>query len=74
MKRSEFLTSLAALTMFDTLNLKSLERWTKDLDHSDMMPTIFFGHGSPMNAIQENVFTKAFAKIGQEVATPHAII
>jgi len=74
MKRSEFLASIAALTMFDTLNLKSLERWTKDLDHSDMMPTIFFGHGSPMNAIQENVFTKAFAKIGQEVATPHAII
>lgn len=74
MKRTEFLASIAALTMFDTLNLKSLERWTKDLDHSDMMPTIFFGHGSPMNAIQENVFTKAFAKIGQEVATPHAII
>ena len=74
MKRSEFLTSIAALTMFDTLNLKSLERWTKDLDHSDLMPALFFGHGSPMNAIQDNVFTKTFAKIGQEIVTPQAII
>lgn len=74
MKRSEFLTSIAALTMFDTLNLKSLERWTKDLDHSDLMPALFFGHGSPMNAIQDNVFTKTFAKIGQEIVSPQAII
>ena len=27
MKRSEFLTSIAALTMFDTLNLKSLDQY-----------------------------------------------
>lgn len=60
--------------MSNTMNLKSLETWTKDLRHSEVMPTLFFGHGSPMNAIQDNLFTKTFAKIGQEIAIPHAII
>lgn len=74
MKRTDFLKSIAILTMSNTMNLKSLETWTKDLRHSDIMPTLFFGHGSPMNAIQDNLFTKTFAKIGQEIAIPHAII
>ena len=28
------------------------------------IPAIFFGHGNPMNALQSNAWTKAWAAIG----------
>jgi len=65
---------MAMMTMSNMMNLKSLHAWTKDLGHSQLMPTIFFGHGSPMNAIQDNDFTKAFKNVGHEITKPKAII
>ena len=38
------------------------------------MPTIFFGHGNPMNAIEENAFSKAWTAIGRELPRPKAIL
>ena len=38
------------------------------------MPIIFIGHGSPMNAIEDNKFTKNFWKIVEGVEKPKAII
>lgn len=38
------------------------------------MPAIFFGHGSPMNALEENDFTRAWAALGRTVPTPCAIL
>ena len=38
------------------------------------MPAIFFGHGSPMNALEDNSFTQAWAEIGQRFPTPKAIL
>jgi len=37
-------------------------------------PLLFIGHGSPMNAIEENEFTKNFNKIAKEIEKPNAII
>lgn len=41
---------------------------------SPRMPSLFFGHGNPMNAIQENAFTDAWAAIGRSLARPRAIL
>src|SRR5688500_3011303 len=38
------------------------------------MPAIFFGHGNPMNAIQQNSFTEAWSRIGRETAKPKAMV
>ncbi len=38
------------------------------------MPTIFFGHGNPMNAIQVNAYTKGWTAIGTQVPKPKAVI
>lgn len=38
------------------------------------MPVIFFGHGNPMNAIEENACTKAWAEIGRCLPRPKAIL
>ena len=31
------------------------------------LPTIFFGHGNPLNAIQQNVYTDSWAAIGKSI-------
>ncbi|MES2280826.1 MAG: 4,5-DOPA dioxygenase extradiol [Pseudomonadota bacterium] len=38
------------------------------------MPSIFVGHGSPMNAIQDNAFTRQLAQWGKSLGRPAAIL
>ena len=38
------------------------------------MPAIFFGHGNPMNAVQENSWTAAWRAIGNRIPRPRAIL
>ncbi|MBU5668449.1 4,5-DOPA dioxygenase extradiol [Peptoniphilus sp. MSJ-1] len=38
------------------------------------MPTIFIGHGSPMNAIENNVYTEKWKEIGEKIEKPKAIL
>ena len=40
----------------------------------DLMPTIFFGHGNPMNAISENAYTEGWAAIGKSIPRPRAVL
>lgn len=37
-------------------------------------PAIFVGHGSPMNAIEENEFSRTWEKIGMQLPKPKAIL
>ena len=39
-----------------------------------MMPAIFFGHGNPMNAIEQNAYTAAWSQIGNSIPRPKAIV
>ena len=41
---------------------------------SQRMPAIFFGHGNPMNALQTNVWTASWARIGQTIPRPRGIV
>lgn len=38
------------------------------------MPAVFFGHGNPMNALQKNAWTEAWAQIGETIPRPKAIV
>lgn len=38
------------------------------------MPAVFFGHGSPMNALEENRYTTAWRTFGETVPRPRAIL
>jgi 4,5-DOPA dioxygenase extradiol len=38
------------------------------------MPAIFFGHGNPMNALERNDWTTAWADIGKAVQRPGAVL
>lgn len=38
------------------------------------MPVLFIGHGSPMNAIEDNEFTREWSKITEKIGKPKLII
>ena len=44
------------------------------LSFSQRMPVLFLGHGSPMNAIEENEFVEGFRNIGKSIPKPNAIL
>lgn len=39
-----------------------------------MLPTIFFGHGNPMNALLDNQYTQGWQRIGEQMPRPKAIL
>jgi 4,5-DOPA dioxygenase extradiol len=41
---------------------------------SPRMPVVFLGHGSPMNAIDDNRWSQAWAALGLDLPTPTAIL
>lgn len=41
---------------------------------ANLLPAIFFGHGNPLNAIANNIYTHAWKQIGQNIARPRAIL
>ncbi len=56
------------------MKLNELNNLTEKFDKTDKMPALFLGHGSPMNAIEENVFVQGFRQIGKEIPMPAAIL
>jgi 4,5-DOPA dioxygenase extradiol len=38
------------------------------------MPVLFIGHGSPMNAIEDNEFTRAWTELGKALPRPEAVL
>ncbi|HNL37935.1 MAG TPA: 4,5-DOPA dioxygenase extradiol, partial [Saprospiraceae bacterium] len=75
MNRKHFLKILAALPFAGAaMKLSSLREITGSLENTARMPVLFLGHGSPMNAIEENEFVSGFRKTGQEMPTPTAVL
>ena len=55
MNRIQFLKSMALLPLISSsMNFKDLNKITSILSDTRKMPVLFLGHGSPMNAIEEN--------------------
>jgi len=56
------------------MKLNDLNKIAKPLASTAKMPVLFLGHGSPMNAIEENEFTKGWINIGKTVPKPTAVL
>jgi 4,5-DOPA dioxygenase extradiol len=41
---------------------------------SAILPAIFVGHGNPMNAVSDNIYTAGWRKIGKQTPRPKAIL
>ena len=57
-----------------TMKLDQLHKMTSKLSNTSKMPVLFLGHGSPMNAIEDNDFVRTFKKLGTELQRPNAIL
>jgi len=53
------------------MTIKSLNQ---TLSKTERMPLLFVGHGSPMNAIEENEFVGGWKSIAKELPKPNAIL
>lgn len=56
------------------LGLSSLRWLIDDQPETPTMPVLFIGHGSPMNAIEDNIFSRSWTEVSQKVAKPTAIL
>ena len=56
------------------MKLSALNKMTEPLGATGKMPVLFLGHGSPMNAIEENEFVTGFRNIAKGIPRPAAIL
>lgn len=75
MDRKQFLKNLAIIPAIGTvMPLNVLESMAATFGRTETMPVLFLGHGSPMNAIEENEFVTGFRNIAKQIPKPNAIL
>ena len=55
-------------------SLNDLDKITSSFSTTEKMPVLFLGHGSPMNAIEENQFVTGFRNLAKNLPKPNAIL
>lgn len=74
MKRNDFIKKVT----LGTIGMVTINSWANEIskltEESEKMPALFIGHGSPMNAIANNEFTKTLNNLGQTLTKPKAIL
>ncbi|MQP28906.1 4,5-DOPA dioxygenase extradiol [Sphingobacterium faecium] len=56
------------------MKVSSLRELSQNFEATEKFPVLFLGHGSPMNAIEENEFVDGFRNIGKTLEKPTAIL
>ncbi len=69
-KKSLAFTAMAGITT----KINELNKLTDPFSNTEQMPVLFMGHGSPMNAIEENEFVQGFREMGKGIAKPNAVL
>ena len=73
MNRKNFITLLSGGIAM--ASIQPFYDWTKGLgEEEEKMPVLFIGHGSPMNAIEDNEFSQRWHQMGKEISTPKAVV
>ena len=73
MERKHFIKIIAGTTGMITLG--SFNKITDLLEEQDeKLPVIFMGHGSPMNGIEDNTFSKRWKEMGKAISIPKAVL
>ncbi|HBW85453.1 MAG TPA: 4,5-DOPA dioxygenase extradiol [Crocinitomicaceae bacterium] len=75
MQRDSFLRLMGLSSIGLSISgLSSLIDFSTSLERTDKMPTLFIGHGSPMNAIEKNTFVNRIQQLHSQLPVPKAII
>jgi len=76
MNRKQFIQLTSIITGGTIMNtLSAFNEFTADLPKTDqLMPVLFIGHGSPMNGIEDNEFSRRWTAMAREIPTPKAVL
>lgn len=75
MNRAAFIRSFTLGTLgLSTMSFNDLDNLLSSGKASERMPALFLGHGSPMNALENNPITRIWQQLGRELPTPSAIV
>jgi len=56
-------------------SLSTFNKFTSDLKEQEhLMPVLFVGHGSPMNGIEDNEFSRRWTEMAKKIPTPSAVL
>jgi len=56
------------------MKLNELNNLASSFENTEQMPVLFVGHGSPMNAIEENEFVQGWREIAKTLPKPQAVL
>jgi 4,5-DOPA dioxygenase extradiol len=75
MKRRDFIKLSSFSTLLFKMNdVKALYKASQHFGNTEKMPVLFLGHGSPMNAIEDNEFVQGFKTAAKNLPKPNAIL
>ena len=75
MQRRTLLKNLALTPLYPlAMNLKSLFAAASSYPSTPLMPVLFVGHGSPMNGLEDNEFTRSLHQLRARLTPPKAIV
>jgi len=60
--------------LYSMKNINELYTTSQAFPNTEKMPVLFLGHGSPMNAIEENQFVTGFRNVAKTLPKPNAIL
>ena len=74
MQRRTFIAMAAAGGGTAMISTRTFLQQAADGSNTARMPALFIGHGSPMNAIEDNPFTQSLRALGQRMERPKAVL
>lgn len=74
MDRREALRLLSLAPITTAMTLRELGTLSTSFPTTPPMPVLFLGHGSPMNAIEDNTFSRSWQALGRDLPRPNAIL
>ena len=73
LERKDFIKTIIGGTAMATL--QPFYNWSQSLlEEDEKLPVLFIGHGSPMNGIEDNEFSRTWTKFGKEIQKPKAVL
>ncbi|MBK7312085.1 MAG: 4,5-DOPA dioxygenase extradiol [Sphingobacteriaceae bacterium] len=75
MDRKQFIKLFSLIPLAGmNMKLSDLNKFSQQLPLTEKMPVLFLGHGSPMNAIEENEYVSGFRTIAKTLPKVKAIV
>lgn len=74
MERKQFIQTTIAGVLSMT-SLSAFRQFTGNLNETgQLMPVLFIGHGSPMNGIEDNEFSRRWKQMAADIPVPSAVL